>query len=206
VRLAPATTWLEDAVLGARFLLWLPAFLRSPVDRADAEAILRRRLATREIDFLALARHAVYPRPESPYRKLVDHAGCRYGDLEGLVRREGLESALRTLASQGVYLTVAELRGREPVVRGGLRFSLEPGVLRNPLSSYHVPGRTGGSRGSSIALSIDLRFIRDVAADVVASMTARGAAGWQIGYWNAGLGNQAVVVERRCGCPLERVG
>jgi hypothetical protein len=94
VRLPSATAWLEDAVLGGRFLLWLPAFLRSPINRTDAEAILRRRLATRESDFLALAKHAVYSGRASPYRKLLDHAGCQYADLERLVRREGLEGAL----------------------------------------------------------------------------------------------------------------
>ena len=205
MRLSSATTRLEDAVLGSRFLLWLPAFLRSPVNRTDAEAIVRRRLATREGDFLALAQHAVYSGRASPYRKLLDHAGCQYADLERLVRREGLEGALRTLAGQGVYLTVAELRGRQPVVRGGLRFTLEPGDLRNPLSSYHVPGQTGGSRGPSVALSIDLRFIRDVAANFSASMAARGAAGWEIAYWDVPGGMiRPLLVAAKAGYPPRR--
>ena len=184
MRFPKATGWLDDAVLGVRVLLWLPAFLRSPIGPAAAQAILRQRLAEREVDFLALARRAVYPYPGSPYRRLLDHAGCQYGDLERLVHREGLEGALRALVGQGVFLTVSELRGRRPVVRGGLRFSLEPGSLRNPLSAYHVPGQTGGSRSPGVALSIDLRFVRDVAADLAASMAARGAAAWQLAYWD----------------------
>jgi hypothetical protein len=184
MRLPTSTGWLGDAVLGGRFLLRLPGFLRSPVAPAEAQAILRRRLAARETDFLTLARQAIYARPASPYRRLLDHAGCAYGDLQALVGREGLEGALDTLVRHGVYLTVAELRGRQPVERGGLRFTVDPGDLRNPLAVYHVPGQTGGSRGPSLALAIDLRFIRDVAADLSASLAARGASGWQIAYWD----------------------
>jgi hypothetical protein len=205
VRRPAAAAWLEDAVLGGRFLLRLPAFLRAPIGRADAEAVLRRRLAARATDFLALARDAVYPRPESPYRQLLDHAGCQYGDLEGLVERNGLEGALGALARAGVFLTVAELRGRQPVVRGALRFTLGPGDLRNPLSAYHVPGRTGGSRGPGVALSIDLRFIRDVAANFSASMAARGAAGWQIAYWDVPGGMiRPLLVAAKAGYPPHR--
>ncbi len=100
------------------------------------------------------------------------------------MRVEGLEAALGTLFRQGVFLTVAELKARRPVSRGGLRFTVNPDDLRNPTSAYHIPGHTGGSRGPSIALAIDLSFVRDVAADLVASLAARGAAGWHIAYWD----------------------
>src|SRR5918999_5151941 len=74
---------LEDFALGARFLWRLPAFLRHPVSPEQALTILRRRLAQREADFLALMRQAVYGRAgrSSPYRKLLGLAGCEYGDL-----------------------------------------------------------------------------------------------------------------------------
>ena len=202
---AKAMGRLDDAVLAGRFLLWLPAFLRSPIGPAPARAILQRRLAEREADFLALARHAVYPHPDSPYRRLLERAGCQYGDLERLVQTEGLEGALRALVGQGVFLTVAEVRGRQPVVRGGLRFTLEPGALRNPRSAYHVPGQTGGSRSPGVALAIDLRFVRDVAADLAASMGARGAAGWQVAYWDVPGGTiRPLLVCAKAGHPPHR--
>ena len=147
----------------------------------------------------------MYPHPDSPYRRLLERAGCQYGDLERLVRTEGLEGALRALVGQGVFLTVAELRGRQPVVRGGLRFTLEPGALRNPRSAYHVPGQTGGSRSPGVALAIDLRFVRDVAADLAASMGARGAAGWQVAYWDVPGGTiRPLLVCAKAGQPPHR--
>ena len=176
--------WLTDAALGARFLARLPSFLRSPIGAAEARATLQRRHAEREADFLALARRTVYAHPASPYLALLRHAGCEYGDLEGLVRAEGLEGALGALFRQGVFLTVAELKGRQPVSRGSLRLDLDPDDLRNPVSAFHLPGQTGGSRGGSTAVAIDLGFVRDVAANLAASLDARGATGWHLAYWD----------------------
>ena len=103
------------------------------------------------------------------------------------------------------FSTVAELRGRQPVVRGGLRFTLEPGALRNPRSAYHVPGQTGGSRSPGVALAIDLRFVRDVAADLAASMGARGAAGWHVAYWDVPGGTiRPLLVSAKAGHPPHR--
>jgi hypothetical protein len=58
---------------------------------------LRERLERRETSFLALVRAAVYRVQASPYRALLDHAGCQYGDLERLVRRDGVDATLREL-------------------------------------------------------------------------------------------------------------
>jgi hypothetical protein len=176
--------WLEDSFLGVRFLAQLPAFLRSPIRAVEAQAILRHRHAERAADFLALARRTVYPHPASPYRALLDHAGCEYGDLERLVSREGLEGALHALFRQGVFLTVAELKGRRPVVRGGLRFAVDPDGLRNPTSVSHFRAQSGGSRGPGAALMVDLRFVRDIAADLAASFAAHGAGDWHHAYWD----------------------
>ena len=176
--------WAGDAAVGARFLSRLPRFLRSPIRPAEAEAILRRRLANRPTDFLSIVRRAVYGHPESPYRALLRHAGCEYGDLERLVRTHGLEEALRVLCREGVFLTVAEFKGRAPVVRGTLRIELGPAGLRNPVSASHFPAQSGGSRGPGAALTVDLGFVGDVAADLALSLGARGAASWQHAYWD----------------------
>lgn len=176
--------WLADAALGARFLARLPAFVRSPIGAAEGRAIIRRRLAERDADFLALVRRAVYAHPTSPYRVLLRHAGCEYGDLERLVSGDGLEGALRALLREGVFLTVGEFKGRRPVARGALRFHVDPRGLRNVAMAHHLPGQTSGSGGPSTALAIDLRFVRDVAADLAASLEARGGAGWHLAYWD----------------------
>src|SRR5215211_3339611 len=94
----------HDLATGARLLRDLPGFLRHPISLEQAGAILRRRLEQREPEFLALARATIYANPTSPYRRLLSLAGCDYGDLERLVRQEGLEQALLSLYRQGVYL------------------------------------------------------------------------------------------------------
>lgn len=105
-------------------------FLRggAGLDRVPDE--MRRALATRDDRFLEIVRRHVYPRASSPYRRLLDHAGCAFADVCDLVKHHGLDGALRKLAEGGVYLTAAELKGKADVVRGQLRFRVAPGELR----------------------------------------------------------------------------
>ena len=91
---------------------------------------LRRALDTREARFLNLVGRHVYARQGSPYRRLLEQAGCALSDLRDLTGRHGLEGALRRLAEAGVYLTAAELKGKEDVVRGRLSFRVDPQDLR----------------------------------------------------------------------------
>jgi hypothetical protein len=161
----------------------LVAHLRHPITLAEARAELARRLARRAEDFLALARDAVYANPASVYRRLLRHAGCEYGDLERLVGQEGLESALRELLRRGVYLTVAESKGRCPVVRGSLTLTVDPRALANPLAARHVPVRTSGSRGAGTAVLMDLAFIRDHGVNTCLALDAWGGSGWVKAVW-----------------------
>jgi hypothetical protein len=83
----------------------------STAHAADASAGVARQLAQRQDGFLALLRRVGFPGPRAagatlaPYQRLLRHAGCEYGDVDGLVRREGVEHALRRLYRDGVYLT-----------------------------------------------------------------------------------------------------
>ena len=96
-----------------------PSRLPSPTHRRRRRVtIVRTRLQRRGDDFLAVARRSIYGWPASPYRRLLAHAGCEYGDLERLVRDDGVEGALATLLQHGVFLTVEEFKGRRPAVRG----------------------------------------------------------------------------------------
>src|SRR5205085_10349069 len=118
-------------------------------------------LSVREIDFLDLARWAIYDFAPSPYRKLLDIAGCEQGDLERLVMAEGVEGALRILYARGVYLTVDEFKGRKPAIRGSSTVEVEPNLLRNPGAGFHMPSQTSGSRGLPIKVPISLGHIPD---------------------------------------------
>jgi hypothetical protein len=145
--------------------------------------VVERRLARREADFLDLVRRAVYANPESPYRPLLATAGCEYGDLARLVGRDGLEAALAALARDGVYLTLDELRGRRPVVRGRAELLVTPARLANPLVSPHFSIRSSGSRGTSAALGLSLDFVRDVAVNYGLVIDARGGRAWRHAIW-----------------------
>ena len=111
------------------------------LDRATAD--LRDALATREARFLALlAPHLTSGLP-SPYATLLTHAGCELEDVRQLLGNEGLEGTLRRLAEAGVYLTAAELKGKENVQRGSLRFRMTPDHIR--LSRVGFESRSSGT-------------------------------------------------------------
>lgn len=137
---------LAEILAGVRFLRRLPDFLRYRIDVPEARAVLRRRLDDRAADFLSLVRVAVYARPESLYRRVLGVAGCEYGDLERLVRQDGLESTLAALLRHGVYLTNDELKGRRAVVRSGTSIEARPNGLENPLVRSDLFRYRSGSR------------------------------------------------------------
>ena len=174
---------LENVIIGTRFLSRLPSFLRHPTSSQEARAILRRRFEQREENFLAVVKQAVYGHAASPYRQLLQLAGCEYGDLERLVHQEGVEGALRVLYSHGVYVTVDEFKGRRPATRGNATVVVNPDLLRNPLAAFHVPARSGGSRSKGTPLLFDLDFVRGCGVNACLALEARGGADWLKATW-----------------------
>jgi len=175
---------LDEIVTAARFLKALPGLLRNPIRPEEAAAILHARLAHRERDFLALVDQAVYGKADSPYRPLMEAAGCEGGDVEALVRRDGVEGALRALYAAGVYLTVDEFKGRHPAVRGGCAVTVTPASLRNPASVIQVASRPGGSRGTGSPVPLDPAAIRDWAVNESVAYSAWGGERWTHGRWS----------------------
>ena len=166
---------LEDIRMGGRLLRTLPGLLAQPIVPQAARAIVAARLADRDLRFLRLVKRGVYEYPQSPYRTLLALAGCEYGDLAGLVAREGVEGALGVLFQQGVYLTVEEFKGRRAVERWKRGIDIDPRGLRNPDSMAHIVTRSGGSRGPGSPVPIDVRCWWDRAVDT-ALFLVRGAA------------------------------
>jgi hypothetical protein len=176
--------FMMDADAGVRFLWRAPAFIRRPITQAEAQAGLRRRQERRGRDFLELIQRAVYRRAGSPYRTLLAHAGCEFGDLERLVGQDGVEGALHTLFRAGVYLTVDEFKGRRPIIRGHLTHSVDPDGFQNPRSAGTVPARSGGSRSTGTAILMDLDFIREAAEDTRLLFDAWGGIDWTRALWH----------------------
>jgi hypothetical protein len=173
----------EEVLGAARFFAGLPSFLRRQLTIEEARAALRLRFEQRERDFLDLVRAEVYANPASPYRALLGLAGCEYGDLEHLVRDEGLEGALRLLYRRGVYLTIDEFKGRRPAVRGSASVAVEPARLRRGQGGGRVPLGSGGSRGVPTRVMYSLPHIRERAVNILLILDALGGVGWRHAAW-----------------------
>jgi hypothetical protein len=174
---------LAEFSLASRFLRQLPSYLRRPVTIEEARSVLQQRLARREADFIDLVRRAIYAHSQSPYRVLLEWAGCEYGDLVRLVGDRGVEGALRALLRSGVYLTVDELKGRRSVARGSRVLRVDPVALRNPWASLHVAARSGASRSAGTPVVNSLDSIRDRAVNTCLTLAARGGLLWEKGVW-----------------------
>jgi len=172
-----------DIASGIRMLTRLPPILRRPLTSEEAHAILRDHLKNRERNFLTLARDGIYGNPRSPYRRLLESAGCAYDDLEQLVRKDGLESAVYSLYRQGVYLTVDEHKGRRPVVRGNMTFRIAPADLHNPSLRSDMFGRTSSSRGSSTLVPLEFASVRRQTTELFIDLQARGGLNWLHSIW-----------------------
>ena len=165
------------------FLVRLPFFLRRPISIRDAEQVIELRLRDRENLFLDLVRRTIYGFPQSPYRRLLDWAGCEAGDLKNLVSKEGVEGALTALYRQGVCLTIDEFKGRKPVVRGSANFEFHPHLFQNPILSHHLRIRTSGSRNPGIPVPVNFAYIRSRCINALLGLTAQGGIKWLHALW-----------------------
>ena len=133
----------------ARFPLAMRHFWRQHVTPEESLRIVRRRMEHRKETFLQIADRCIYGYPTSPYRALLEMAGCEPGDLRALVNQTGLENALRVLRGQGVYVTFEEFKGRKPLVRGATTIPIQDSSFDNPISPALWSTETGGSTGKS---------------------------------------------------------
>ncbi len=116
-------------------------------------------MAAREDNLLAMVKNAIYGYERSPYLKLLKQAGCEYGDFERMVRLEGIEATLTKLREEGVYISIDEFKGKNPVRRGGKEFFFNETDFDNPFTARHLSVSTGGSHGAGMRLHYDLDFL-----------------------------------------------
>jgi hypothetical protein len=177
MRLTETRNLLQEGFLGVRLVGKLATSLKKTIRPDQARDIIRQRLEQREDDFTELVKKCIYNQPESPYLKLLDHAGCEYEDFKHLVHKEGLEDALHTLFRQGVYLTSKEFRGDCEIIRGNTKFVTSPQQLRNPFAKRHVPIRSSGSRSHGTQIVRDMEFVLDNTLSLVVYLDARKSFG-----------------------------
>ena len=170
-----------DLLRGTTFVPALMAHLRDPLTVEASRAIVRRRLEHRTEDFLVLMRRSVFGDRRSPYLPLLRAAGCEEGDLAALVHRDGVDGALGRLLRAGVYLTVAELKGNRPAVRGEVRVAAELRRLRTRAWWVDEPAAPDGS---SRRTALYRAMLADTAVGATLFIAARGGAAWHHAVWN----------------------
>ena len=175
-------TWptVDDIRIGARFFVHAVQIMRTHPVAGEAQKRLAERIARREANFLDLVRDTIYGNPASPYRRLLQLAGCEYGDLEQLVGDDGLEPTLQVLCRDGVYLTVDEAKGRRQVVRGNESFAITPSHLHNPRLVADLVSQTGGSGGAPVSVPSTLR-VGESGREL--ELAAMGDRGWVFATW-----------------------
>jgi len=177
----------DDAGMYARFAWGLRRFLRDTITEEDALAAIRKRLAEREQSFLRLIRKGVFGHPRSPYRPLLDAAGCAMGDIERMVRDSGLEATLRSLRDAGVFVTFEEFKGRTPIVRNGRTVRVAARDFRNPFLSSAYQAETGGTTGAGARVDIDLDNLAVQSAQLLVAQHAHGVARVPMAIWRSPL-------------------
>lgn len=173
----------RDIAIVARVSRDLPGFLRVPLTADEARDRLIRRLATRDRLLMTVLERAVFGQPRSPYRALLRHAGCELGDLRALIAGEGVDGALKVLASRGVYVTYDEFKGRREARRGSARFSFRPDDFDNPLAPPHFRLYTGGSGGQPTAVGFSLAAVEEWAETMAIVLAAHAVHRPRLVFW-----------------------
>jgi hypothetical protein len=177
----------DDVRMYGRFASGLRSFLRHTLTLDEALAIVRRRLAEREMNFVRLVRRGIFGYPRSPYLPLLQAAGCQIGDVEHMVRSAGLEGTLHALRDAGVFVTFEEFKGRAPIVRNGRLIEVKARDFRNPylISSYQA--ETSGSTGAGARVDIDLDNLAAQASQILIAQHAHGVAYLPTAVWRSPL-------------------
>jgi hypothetical protein len=176
-----------------RLAAGLRRFLATPIGAEEAERELRDRIAAREERFLEVARRLVYEHDGSPYRPLLQQAGCEYGDLEASVRDVGVDATLSKLAAAGVRVTVEDIK------RDGPAFD-------NPFFlGRAVRGATSGTSGRPTRVRLDWDSLAEEAAAERTLYAAHGLERAPLALWLPGLpglaGIRNVLVNAKFGRP-----
>src|SRR5687768_17564266 len=175
----------------AGFAAGLPSFLRQRVTPDAANAIIAERLRKREENFLSLLRLTVFARPGSPYRFIMKEAGCDAGDIEALVRADGLDAALKSLERGGVSVTFDEFKARSPMVRNGRTLEVHSSAFDNPLGSRKVESQTTGSTGAATRVNMNLDHVMATVPARLLAEVANGVHGLPLIVYRAGFPSSA---------------
>jgi hypothetical protein len=174
---------LDDLKMFGRFAYGLPKFLRNPLTLEESRRKVARQLSQRGESFLKILERGIFARPRSPYARILSHARIRLEDVAAMVGRNGVEATLEELYEAGVYTTFEEFKGRRPIRRPGLSFTVRPADFDNPLLAAQYELRTGGSRSAGHRIVVDFDLLSHEAAYHFLSLASFGVDGRPVGIW-----------------------
>ena len=146
-----------------RFINGLRKFIKTRMHSEDAitlsRSVLKKRIAMREESFLNLAEKGIFNYSKSPYLPLLAAKHIGINELRSWTAQAGLDECLKTLASEGIYLTVDEFKGRIPVVRNGVMIACDESMFDNPFLSHTYEVRSGATRSAGTRIKIDFDYL-----------------------------------------------
>jgi len=142
----------------ARFAWGLNGFLRKTIGIEQSRQIILQKLQNRNSNFLLSLKKTVYENPGSPYLKLLRLAGCDYGDLEKIVSQDGVESGLKKIAREGVFISAEEFKGKQEARRGSSIFRFSETDFDNPYLRGQLETSTSARRSKGTRTIYDLDY------------------------------------------------
>lgn len=186
-------------------------FLHERLSLVSAGSRLKSELENRELRFLELIRARVYAVPGSPYKKLLDYAGCELGDIESCLNKTGLEETLKELARSGVYLTPREYKGRQDVERGRLSFRVYTKDLVPPRRYGAAAGvnQSSGTTNKPRSSVSSFDWWREESPAMALFLDAHGLLSSRMAAYEPMLGSLAAgitffLMTARLGVPVDR--
>ena len=174
---------ISDAVKYSRLVFGLRGFLRSTISLEESKQVITTRLRNRGRNFLSLVQKGIYQNPKSPYLKLLQIAGCEFGDIESLVNREGIETTLQKLLADGVYLSYEEFKRKKEVVRGSRHFQFKERDFDNPLLPVYYQSQSSGSRSAGTRTTFDLSHMSEQSYYHLPMLAVNNALDVSLGVW-----------------------
>jgi hypothetical protein len=141
----------------------LRRFLKDTITLEEARETIKVRMENREENFLRIVEKSVYGYKRSPYLKLLKLAGYDYSDVKNLVLNEGLDSALKTLKDEGIYVSYEESKGKKPIIRLEKTLEIKESDFHNPHISSYYESQTGASRSRGTKIKTNFNFLEQKA-------------------------------------------
>jgi len=195
----------SDLKMYGRFTWGLRSYLRHTLTLEEAKAIIQKRMAEREENFLRLVRKGIFGYPKSPYLPLLRLARCEMGDIEKMVRGKGLEGTLRALREAGVYVTFEEFKGREPILRQGESISVKHNDFNNPFLSHYYKAETGGTTQAGTRVEIDLEHLEAETPRLMVSQDAHDLLDIPTAIWFGILPDPTGIIANLTRVPFRNV-